>query len=66
MEEKFGLLSEFPGLGPSREELGHGVRSFPVGSYVIFYRALSEGDGIALLRIVHGARDLRRLFHRPK
>lgn len=63
-EQKFRLLSDFTGLGEARDELGTSIRSFPVGSYLIFYRPLSEGDGIALLRVVHGARDLRRIFLR--
>jgi toxin ParE1/3/4 len=60
--EKFELLSDFPGAGPAREELGPGLRSFPVGNYVIFYRKLS--DGIELVRVLHGARNLRKLFRR--
>ena len=63
-ETKFELLSDHTLLGPAREELGAAVRSFPVGTYLVFYRPLPEGDGIALLRVLHGARDLRRLFVR--
>jgi toxin ParE1/3/4 len=37
-----------------------GLRSFPVGNYVVFYRIVPEG--IELVRVLHGARDLRRLF----
>ena len=62
-EEKFKLLSEFPGLGRSREELGESVRSFPVGNYIIFYLPLR--DGIDVIRVLHGARDFRRLFRGP-
>jgi toxin ParE1/3/4 len=63
-EEKFALLSDHPLIGPAREELGAGLRSFPVDNYLVFYRPLVEGDGVALLRVIHGARDLRRLFFR--
>ena len=39
-----------------------GLRSFPVGNYLVFYRPLAEGDGIAVIRVLHGARDLRHHF----
>lgn len=43
-------------MGRLRGELATGLRSFPVGRYVIFYRALS--NGIEIVRVLHGARDL--------
>ncbi len=61
-EQKFRLLSEFPLLGRTRDELAPSLRSFPVGSYVIFYLPLS--DGIDVIRVLHGARNIRRLFRR--
>lgn len=57
------LLANAPGLGPRREEFGVGVRSFLVGQYLIFYRAID--DGIELLRVLHGARDLRQVVSKP-
>jgi toxin ParE1/3/4 len=59
-DEKLKMLAEAPGLGTKRDELLPGLRSFPVGSYLLFYREVS--GGIEVARIVHGARDLRRLF----
>jgi len=32
----------------------------PVGNYVIFYRPIE--DGIVVIRVLHGARDLPELF----
>lgn len=61
-EEKFELLSEFPGLGQARDDLARSLRSFPVGSYVIFYLPLE--DGIEVIRVLHGARNIRQLFFR--
>ncbi|MDB5356326.1 MAG: hypothetical protein JWN24_2779 [Phycisphaerales bacterium] len=61
-QEKFELLSRFPNGGTARDELEPGLRSFPVGNYVIFYLPFS--DGISVVRVVHGARNLRRLFRR--
>jgi toxin ParE1/3/4 len=50
----------FPELGRAREELGAGIRSYPVDRYVIFYRIL-DGD-IEIVRALHGARDIERVF----
>lgn len=62
-DEKLQLLAQFPGLGQSREDLAPSLRSFPVGNYLLFYRAVK--GGIELVRVLHGARDLRRLFRTP-
>ena len=63
IDAKLRLLSEFPGLGAQRDELAAGVRSLPVGNYLIFYRPID--GGIEVVRVVHGARNLRRIFRRP-
>jgi toxin ParE1/3/4 len=47
-------------LGRTREELAPELRSFPFGRYVIFYEVIP--DGMAIVRVLHGARDLGRLF----
>ncbi len=56
LEKKFKLLATQPQMGRSRPELMPGLRSFPVGRYVAFYLAMA--DGIDLLRVLHGARDI--------
>lgn len=61
-DEKLELLAENPGIGPSREDLARQLGSFPVGNYVIYYRPIK--GGIELARILHGARDTRRVFRR--
>ena len=43
------------GAGP-RSDIVPGVRSFPVGNYLIFYR--ETGQGIEIIRVLHGARNL--------
>ena len=60
LEEKFRLLSDFPMMGRSREELGPSLRSSLVVPYVVYYRPLD--DGIILVRVVHSSRDVTRLF----
>lgn len=49
-------LAENPELGPRREELAQGLRSFPVAAYVLFYRPASYGTEI--VRILHSGRDI--------
>ena len=62
-DEALAVLSENPHMAPQRADLGSGIRGHPVGNYVLFYRPTR--DGISLLRALHGARDLRRIF-RPR
>ena len=58
--EKCKTLSESPGIGTAREQLGPALRSFPVGAYLIFYRP--SPDGIEVARVLSGYRDYPRLF----
>lgn len=53
-------LATMPRLGRSRAELAEGVRSLPVGRYLIFYR--TARGRVEILRFIHGARDFRQLF----
>lgn len=60
IDAKLKFLAQHPLAGETRPELAADIRSFPVGNYVIFYR--SSDDGIDVLRILHGARDIPRIF----
>ena len=53
-------LAATPGIGRSRKDLRPDLFSFPVGKHVLFYRP--QPDGIVLVRVIHGARDLPALF----
>ncbi len=57
---KFQTLAEQPGIGRTRDELAQSLRSFPVGNYVIFYRAMQ--DGIEVVRVLSGFRDIPNVF----
>jgi len=61
---KFEMTSELhaahPQIGASAEEYAPNLRQFTVWNYAIFYRPIN--DGIELIRIIHGARDLPMLF----
>jgi toxin ParE1/3/4 len=60
LDANFQLLAEQPMLGRSREELAPRLRSFSHGRYVIFYEVIP--GGVAIARVLHGARDLGPLF----
>jgi toxin ParE1/3/4 len=55
------LVAEYPSVGRARDEIDEGVRSFPVGAYVLFYYVDAEVVGIA--RILHARRDIAAAFH---
>ncbi|CAA2103675.1 hypothetical protein MBUL_02315 [Methylobacterium bullatum] len=50
------MLADRLRAGRSRPELADNLRSFPIGAYVLFYLPLP--DGIELVRILHGYRDI--------
>jgi toxin ParE1/3/4 len=60
IDEKCRRLAQMPDLGRARPDLAPGLRSLPMGSHVIFYRPAP--DGIQVIRILHGSRDVSRLF----
>jgi len=60
IEQQSGLLARNPKLGRVRPELMEDLRSFPIGNYVVFYRP--EPEGIEIVRVVHGARDVPGQF----
>ena len=61
LDEQFRMLAAQPMMGRAREELAPGVRSFPFGRYVVFYMPLN--DGIDVVRVLHGARDIDAVFN---
>jgi toxin ParE1/3/4 len=63
IERQCERLAKFPGMGRQRDDLGSGLYSFPVRKYIIVYRQVD--DGIEVIRVVHGARDLPSLFQTP-
>ncbi len=54
--ERFYLLSQFPRMGRSRDDLRPGLRSFPVGQYVIIYTI--EDEDVEILHVFHGRQDI--------
>ena len=58
--KKCGLYATQPLMGEARPDLGREVRCFPVGNFVVFYQPLE--DGLLVLVVLHGARDIPKLF----
>jgi toxin ParE1/3/4 len=58
---RFFLIGSSPEMGRIRDDLKPGLRSHPVNNYVIYYR--ETRPHISIVRVVHGARDFKRLFN---
>jgi len=52
----FRMLADNPQGGRARPELKIGIRSFPVGAYIVFYRILA--DTLVELRVLNSYRDI--------
>ena len=60
IEHACDMLANNPEVGEARSTKAHGpCRSFVSGNYVIFVRGVS--DGIDVIRIARGERDIDRL-----
>ncbi len=61
LTDRFFLLATHPNMGRARDEdLRPGLRSFPVGKYVIIYRL--QDEDVLILRVVSGSRNIEALF----
>ena len=58
------LIASAPHIGRKVEELAPNLRSFPIGNYLIFYRPVE--DGIQLIRLLHGAREITPDYFIPE
>ena len=58
--ERFLLPANYPNIGRRRDDdLRPGLRSFPVGEYVI-YRL--QDEDVLILRVLRGSRNIQALF----
>ena len=60
IEAKFEPLLAFPGMGTPRDQIAPGLRAMTFKNYVIDYT--HTVDSLVIVRVVHGARDVRALF----
>ena len=54
------IVAENPMMGQSQDDLAPGLRSFPMGNYLIFYQPIE--DGIEIVRVLNASRDISSLF----
>jgi len=62
--DRFPVLARMPQAGRRRDEIDPGVRSFPVGEYIIYYRRMARG-GIVISRVLHAKRDQAAVYKVP-
>ncbi len=61
LHEGFSKIGTEPGIGHARNDLpDDALRVWPVFSYLIIY--LPDTRPVQIIRVIHGARDLRRAF----
>ena len=59
--ERFLLLANYHNIGRRRDDdLRPGLRSFPVGEYLIIYRL--QDEDVLILRVLRGSRNIQALF----
>ena len=63
-DRAFRLLADHPKMGRERSAILPGIRSLPVGNYVIFF--VEEAEGVKVVRVLHGARNLESLEFNPQ
>jgi toxin ParE1/3/4 len=60
IERCFAALGRSPEIGRPRDEIQVGLRSFPIGNHIIYYRL--RGPRLHISRVIHGNRDQRAAF----
>ena len=59
LNDKALSLAETPGMGAARPSLSKGLKCFPVGSYILYYRTtISE---LQLVRVLSASRDMENI-----
>ena len=53
-------ISDWPEYGRARDDVRQGLRSVPVGRYVVFYRPTK--DAVEVVRVLDGRRDVEAIF----
>lgn len=60
ISETLNRLAAMPFMGQARFDLAPGLRMFPVGSYLIFFRPIESG--IEVIGVLHGKRNITGRF----
>jgi toxin ParE1/3/4 len=56
LNEAARSLAETPGMGVSRPSLSEGLRCFPTGNYILFYRV--KPAELEIVRVLSASRDV--------
>ncbi len=59
--KKCQQIAQFPYLGRSYSQFGPNLRGVPLMGYIIFYQIVD--DGIEILRVISGYRNLEDVFN---
>jgi len=62
--DRFWLLGEHPDAGKRADDIAAGVKCFPAGKYLIYYRKTRRG--IDIIHIFHGARHQTQAFKKAR
>jgi toxin ParE1/3/4 len=60
IRDTLNRLATMPFMGQARFDLVPGLRMFPVGNYLIFFRPIE--NGIEVIRVLHGRRNITGRF----
>lgn len=59
LNDSIELLAETPGMGVERPNLYKGIKSYPVGNYILYYRV--NASELELVRVLSASRDVDSL-----
>ena len=58
--ERFWILGQYPDSGRPCNDVAPGVKCFPAGNYLIYYRKIRHG--VEISRVFHGARSQKKAW----
>jgi toxin ParE1/3/4 len=62
LKDSFRLLAHHPDMGRSRENYGPGIRRHNISGTPYYVLYILVTDGIEIVRIIHGSRDISGAF----
>jgi toxin ParE1/3/4 len=62
--ERFWILGEYPDAGRACDDIAPGVKCFPAGKYLIYYRKMRRGVEIA--HVLHSSRNQKKAWQGKK
>ncbi|HTD42876.1 MAG TPA: type II toxin-antitoxin system RelE/ParE family toxin [Bryobacteraceae bacterium] len=60
--ERFWIIGENPRCGRACGDIAPGVRCFPAGKYLVYYRKMRQA--VEILHVFHGAQDQERVLNK--